>query len=233
MTISWDEAKRRAEDTRMAAGHPVRTDADRAAGQRRLDDESPRHTTMDGRDVDQAVAEMLRVLTPHTGRDWRVPAGSLDWTCWTTAAHVAHDLMAYAGQLAAAADSSYLPFDLVVHPDTAPQDVLRVVATAGRLLISAISVADPTLRAWHWGPTDPGGFAALGVNETLMHTHDITRGLAIDWRPPAALCAAVLARLFPDAPSGDPVSTLLWATGRGDLAGRPRLTSWVLRAALD
>jgi predicted XRE-type DNA-binding protein len=39
MTISWDEAKRRAEDTRRAAGHPVRTDADRAAGQRRLDDE--------------------------------------------------------------------------------------------------------------------------------------------------------------------------------------------------
>jgi len=39
MTISWDEAKRRAEDTRRAAGHPVRIDADRAAGQRRLDDE--------------------------------------------------------------------------------------------------------------------------------------------------------------------------------------------------
>lgn len=39
MTVSWDEAKRRAEATRRAAGHPVRTDADRAAGQRRLDDE--------------------------------------------------------------------------------------------------------------------------------------------------------------------------------------------------
>lgn len=39
MTISWNEAKRRAEDTRRAAGHPMRTDADRVAGQRRLDDE--------------------------------------------------------------------------------------------------------------------------------------------------------------------------------------------------
>lgn len=37
-TVSWDQAKRRAEETRRAAGHPVRTDADRAAGQRRLDD---------------------------------------------------------------------------------------------------------------------------------------------------------------------------------------------------
>ena len=38
-TVSWDEAKRRAEETRRAAGHPARTDADRVAGQRRLDDE--------------------------------------------------------------------------------------------------------------------------------------------------------------------------------------------------
>lgn len=37
--VSWDEARRRAEAARRAAGHPVRTDADRAAGQRRLDDE--------------------------------------------------------------------------------------------------------------------------------------------------------------------------------------------------
>lgn len=39
MTVSWDEAKDRAEEVRRAVGHPVRSDADRAAGQRRLDDE--------------------------------------------------------------------------------------------------------------------------------------------------------------------------------------------------
>jgi predicted XRE-type DNA-binding protein len=38
-TVSWDDAKRRAEETRRAAGHHVRTDAERAAAQRRLDDE--------------------------------------------------------------------------------------------------------------------------------------------------------------------------------------------------
>ncbi|WP_198152882.1 hypothetical protein [Pseudofrankia sp. DC12] len=38
-TVSWDDAKRRAEQTRQAAGHHVRTEAERAAGQRRLDDE--------------------------------------------------------------------------------------------------------------------------------------------------------------------------------------------------
>ncbi|GLI03039.1 XRE family transcriptional regulator [Phytohabitans aurantiacus] len=38
-SVSWDEAKRRGEETRRAAGHHVRTEAERAAGQRRLDDE--------------------------------------------------------------------------------------------------------------------------------------------------------------------------------------------------
>jgi len=47
------------------------------------------------------------------------------------------------------------------------------------------------------------------------------------------LCAAVLDRLFPGAPAGDPVEVLLWSTGRADLDGRPRVTSWVLKAAID
>jgi predicted XRE-type DNA-binding protein len=38
-TVSWDEARRRAEETCRAAGHHIRTDAERAAGQHRLDDE--------------------------------------------------------------------------------------------------------------------------------------------------------------------------------------------------
>jgi len=38
-TVNWDEAKRRAEEARRAAGHHVRTDAERVAAQRRLDDE--------------------------------------------------------------------------------------------------------------------------------------------------------------------------------------------------
>jgi predicted XRE-type DNA-binding protein len=39
MTVTWDEAKRRADETRRTAGHHIRTNAERAAGQRRLDDE--------------------------------------------------------------------------------------------------------------------------------------------------------------------------------------------------
>jgi predicted XRE-type DNA-binding protein len=39
MTVNWDDAKRRAEEIRRAAGHHVRTEEERAAGQRQLDDE--------------------------------------------------------------------------------------------------------------------------------------------------------------------------------------------------
>jgi hypothetical protein len=188
---------------------------------------------MDGEDVEQAVGEMVRVLAPHETRDWRCRAGTLEWSCWTTAAHVAHDLLAYAGQLAARPDDAYLPFDLRVRDEASPHEVLRTVTACGRLLSGALAASEPTLRAWHWGPTDPGGFAALGVNETLMHTFDITQGLGIGWEPPVAACAAVLARLFPGAPAGDPVQVLLWSTGRADLPGRSRVTSWVLKAAVE
>lgn len=186
---------------------------------------------MSSEDVDQAVGEMVRVLTPYTALDWHRRAGTLEWTCWTTAAHVAHDLLAYAGQVAARPDSAYLPFDLVVRDEAAPRDLLQIVTSCGRLLSNALSAAEATARGWHWGPTDPCGFAALGVNETLVHTYDISQGLGIDWCPPPALCAAVLARLFPDAPAGDPVQVLLWSTGRADLDGRPRVTSWIVKAA--
>jgi predicted XRE-type DNA-binding protein len=62
-TTTWDEAKRRAEDTRHAAGHPIRSDAERAAAQRRLDDEIRawrlaevrRHLSLTQREVAEAM----------------------------------------------------------------------------------------------------------------------------------------------------------------------------------
>jgi hypothetical protein len=187
---------------------------------------------IDNRDVNEAVTEMVRVLGPHDAEDWLVLAGSLEWSCWTTAAHVAHDLLAYAGQVAAQPKDAYLPFDLTVRPNCSPREVLQVVTACAGLLGSALAAVSPEARAWHWGPCDPSGFAAMGVAEVLLHTHDIAQGLGIPWLPPATLCAAVLHRLFPDAPPGDPAHVLLWCTGRGDLDDRPRRTEWKWQAAV-
>ncbi|MFF5055157.1 maleylpyruvate isomerase N-terminal domain-containing protein [Micromonospora sp. NPDC000663] len=186
-----------------------------------------------GADVRAASDEMIRVLHLHHERDWSVPAGTLTWSCWTTAAHVAHDLLAYAGQVAASADDGYLPYDLRVSPTARPAQVLTVVRACAGLLATAVDAAPPDARAWHFGPCDPAGFAAMGVAETLLHTYDITVGLGVPWQPPPELSTLVLRRLFPDAPTGTAPDVLLWMTGRGELPGRARRTSWSWRAAVD
>ncbi|MEV7419544.1 maleylpyruvate isomerase N-terminal domain-containing protein [Streptomyces sp. NPDC089919] len=183
--------------------------------------------------MDAAVDEMVRALAPHQdARDWSGPAGSLEWDCRSTAVHIGHDLLAYAGQVAARPADGYLPFDLTVRPDAAVADVLRTAAACGRLLAAALRTAPAGARAWHWGPCDAAGFAAMGVAEVLLHTHDITQGLAVPWDPPADLAAKALARLFPDAPPGPPPQVLLWCTGRATLPDHPRRTTWTWQAAL-
>ncbi|WP_246536616.1 hypothetical protein [Saccharopolyspora endophytica] len=100
-------------------------------------------------------------------------------------------------------------------------------ATAA-LLVAMVRTASPQVRSYHvFGNADPEGFAAMGIVETLVHTHDVTDDLGLEWNPPAELCTRVLDRLFPEAPaSTDPWAVLLWSTGRADLPGRPRLVTW-------
>lgn len=64
----------------------------------------------------------------------------------------------------------------------------------------------------------------MGVAETLLHTHDTTQQLSVDWPPPAPLSSAVLNRLLPAAPK-DPTQVLLRRTGRAELDGLPHRTS--------
>ncbi|MEU7655604.1 maleylpyruvate isomerase N-terminal domain-containing protein [Micromonospora taraxaci] len=186
-----------------------------------------------GADLLQAADEMTRGLRPHRERDWSVPAGTLTWSCWTTAAHVAHDLLAYAGQVTGRPDDAYLPYDLRVSPDASPAQTLTVVRACAGMLAAAVDATPPDARAWHYGPCDSAGFAAMGVAETLLHTHDITLGLGVPWQPPQRLSALVLGRLFPGAPAGPAPEVLLWMTGRGELPGRERRTSWNWHAAVD
>ncbi|MEV6768562.1 hypothetical protein AB0N05_07990 [Nocardia sp. NPDC051030] len=118
-----------------------------------------------------------------------------------------------------------------VHADRAagPEGLLRVLEASGGLLISMVQTKPPETRAFHVsGVSDPEGFAAMGIIETLVHTYDLAQGLELNWQPPADLCARVLARLFPDAPeSTDPWTALLWATGRIELPTHPQRSAWM------
>ncbi|WP_199923667.1 GNAT family N-acetyltransferase [Streptomyces cellulosae] len=186
---------------------------------------------MGGERVEQAVADAVAVLRAATERDWETPrAGRLEWSCRHTAEHVAGCLIAYAGQLAGHAQNAYVPFDITLDDGTDNEGVLQVVETTGALLAAAFRATPREVRAFHPYPfrsANREGFAAMGVAEVLLHTHDIAEGLGLPYEPPAELAEYVLTRIFPHVqPGPDPFRTLLWATGRGELPGRAPVTEW-------
>ncbi|MCA2204155.1 GNAT family N-acetyltransferase [Streptomyces griseoincarnatus] len=181
--------------------------------------------------MEAAVAHSVAALGAVTDRDWTgVRAGRLEWDCRGTAVHVASDLIAYAGQLAGRARGAYVPFDIALDDGTDNSGVLHVITTTGVLLAAAVRTTPRSVRAFHPYPfrhAGREGFAAMGVAEVLLHTHDIAEGLGIAYEPPAELCEFVLTRIFPHVrPGPSPWPTLLWATGRGGLEGREPVTAW-------
>lgn len=192
---------------------------------------------MGGDQVQQAVGHALALLRTAVDRDWEgTKAGRLDWNCRDTAVHIASDLLAYAGQLAGRAQDAWVPFEITLDgtdDGLGPTDIagaLHVIETTGALLAATVRTTPRDVRAFHPYPfrfADREGFAAMGVTEVLLHTHDIAEGLGLAYEPPADLCQDILARLFPQVrPDPEPWPTLLWATGRGDLPGRAPVTEW-------
>lgn len=193
-------------------------------------------------DLDQVVALAVETLRSADPQRWDEPAGSLEWTCWETVEHLSDDLFAYAVQLGPRTPplTGNVPFLAEsrrtggprnsVHCDrtSGPGGLLQVLEASAGLLVAAVRTRSPQVRAHHvFGASDPEGFAAMGIVETLVHTHDLAEGLGLTWDPPEGVCARVLARLFPDAPDiAASWPTLLWATGRAELAEVPRRTEW-------
>ncbi|MET9774948.1 DinB family protein [Streptomyces sp. NPDC006367] len=199
-------------------------------------------TAVDGEDVRRVVRLAVETLRHADPGDLDARAGTLEWTCWETLEHLADDLFTYAARfgLAKPPMSSLLPFRtssdrdggpanvFFVERDSGLEGILTVLEACGGLLASVLHTAPSDTVAHHvFGPSDPEGFAAMAVVETLVHTHDIGQGLNLEWSPPRELCERVLKRLFPHVPMGpDAWETLLWATGRTALPDRPRLTEW-------
>ncbi|WP_330288840.1 hypothetical protein [Streptomyces sp. NBC_00576] len=199
-------------------------------------------TTVTAADVDRAVRLAVGALRGAETADWSADAGSLEWDCWETVEHLADDLFSYAAQLGPETPplDTHVPFAwsrkkpggpanvIFVDREAGPAGLLQVLEASGALLTAIVRTKPPTVRSHHiFGAADPEGFAAMGIVETLVHTHDVAEGLGIEWAPDPDLCDRVLRRIFPDAPTDtERWPTLLWATGRAELPGRPRLTTW-------
>jgi hypothetical protein len=193
-------------------------------------------------DLDHALHLAVATLREAVDSDWDARAGSLEWTCWETVEHLADDLFSYAAQLGTTSPplEAEVPFlwaprrpggpSNIVFADrgAGPAGLLWVLEASGALLVAMARVTPPEVLAHHvFGAADPEGFAAMGIVEILVHTHDVAAGLGLPWAPPVRLCDRVLARLFPDVPADpDRWRTLLWATGRAELPGCPRPATW-------
>ena len=194
-------------------------------------------TPDDVRHASQWLANELRAR-PEPRFDYDRPAHGLSWSVWRTLEHVLDDLLAYALQLAGRARDGYLPLVAadgsgdVAHCDRSAgvPGLAATIEACGELLAAQVQVQPAAERAYHpYGESDPAGFAAMGVCEVVVHGWDVLTALddAVATLP-EDLCAKVLDRLFPGSPHdlGSPQDVLLWQTGREELAGRGRPTSW-------
>ena len=179
---------------------------------------------LDADDLSETAAICRRTLEPALDRDWDAPAGDLEWSCRRTLDHVADALLFYAAHMSARATARLTPLRNG-DPARSPAELLTVVETAAAVLAEVVRAAPAGTRAFHpAGMADPEGFVAMACEEILIHTDDIAHGLGLDFQPPDALTARVLARLFPWAPTNvEPWAALRWASGRTALPDRARL----------
>ena len=198
---------------------------------RRVPDESDvPFSAEDFATLSRLVIETLRAAID---RDWSVPAGTLEWSCWTTADHTVDCVFSYAFFLASGRQHSYPPFgELHALHEATPADIVDGLQAATTMLSAVIATADPETRAviglWPYAETGaPRDFAARGALEMILHAHDVCTGLGVPFDPPQVLCRRLRERtrewpgqaLLP--PTDDAWRDLLERSGRPPASAVP------------
>ncbi len=187
-------------------------------------------------DLIAVAADCRGVLAGAPDADWTQRAGDLDWTCRRTLDHMIDTLLHYAAHLSTRA-TGRLPFIRDGDSARSVPELLTSLSTSATILAEVCRAAPPEARGFHpAGHADRSGFLAMGCQEVLSHTFDITTGLGIPFRPTdPSLVRLVVDRIFPWAPKDHeaaPWDALLWAAGRIALPDRPRLDpNWWWHAA--
>jgi len=177
-------------------------------------------------DFDRLSALVLAAWSSGLDRDWSARAGTLEWSCFTTADHTVDCVFSYAFFLASRAQHAYPPFcELHALPDATPADLIDGLRAAATMLSAVIVTAEPDARAIiRYRPEpetgSPPAFAARGAHELILHAHDVCSGLGVEFDPPRDLCRRlwVSAQEWPMDPAvvatADPWSDLLARSGR-------------------
>ncbi len=161
-------------------------------------------------------------------RDWRVPAGTLDWDCLYTADHLVDCVFSYAFFLASRKIDDYPNYgELHALAGSGPTDMIEGLRATSTMLLAVIDTAEPdAVAVIRRRPTvqtgGPRAFAARGGLEMILHAYDVCSGLGIAFEPPAPLCR----RLFDTTGDWHGVGSIEpTADAWGDLlerSGRPR-----------
>ena len=177
-------------------------------------------------DFDRLTVEVLAAWRSGVDRDWSVPAGTLEWSCWDTADHTIDCVFSYALFLASRKQDDYPPFgELHALPEATSGDLVDGLLAVCNLLSGTIRAAGPEVRAVifrHPQPTTApaADFAARGALEMVLHAHDVCVGLGVAFVPSADLCRRLWeeTRRWPTMDSAesteDPWSDLLQRSGR-------------------
>lgn len=174
-------------------------------------------------DLVAAAAVSREALTPLLDRDWSVLAFDMEWSCRRTLDHMIDVMFFYAAHLATRATGRLL-FPRDGDRTRTVDELLAVLQSAAAILAEVARAAPPEARGFHGaGMADATGFLGMAVEEILMHTDDIARGLGAEFGVPVDLAAKVLARIFPWAPVDiSAVESLRWCAGRIALPNRER-----------
>lgn len=176
-------------------------------------------------DLRIAVRSCTTALTPLADRDWSVRAADTDYTCRRMLDHLVDCMLFYAASLATHASGPVGDIRDGSPNDASITELLVAFGGAGAILAAVIEGAPRHVRAYHpAGSADVEGWAAMGCDEVLVHTHDLVVSLGGHADVPDALAARIVARLFPWAPAGfGGFETLLWCNGRRALGPHDRL----------
>jgi hypothetical protein len=184
-------------------------------------------------DLDALVAAVAASWTAGAGRDWSVPAGTLEWTCAATADHAVDTVLAPAFFLASRKQDGYPPGEpFTVGDDPTAAQLVEALVTAARILRAVVETTpdDVTATIWPGEVRGRADFVPRAGLELALHAHDVCACLVIPFDPPREAIDHLRAHVAewpfwsfagwsPLTMSGDPWADLLRATGRNPGTG--------------
>jgi uncharacterized protein (TIGR03083 family) len=143
---------------------------------------------------DSGLSQCASSLRSVADRDWSVPAGTLEWTCWQTVDHVTDCIFSYALQIAGRVRGGFLRLEqLHALPDAGPAELLDSLDAVGRMFAAVVEQAPPaTISSDGYFDLSLSEWVARALNEMLLHTYDVMSGLGEGFTPQRDLCGFVL-----------------------------------------